>query len=92
MKSCNFLLLFCGKVATKKNYQIFAVFRKLASSISHVWGSSVVNEALQEGPCALTSNANVSIMLSDWPGRRSSLVYLSQWRVLANLNEALLGS
>ncbi len=93
MISWLFLLLSCGKVATIDISQLFAVFRKLASSISHVWGSSVVNEAAQEGPCALTSNANVSTMLfkvSDWPERHSSLVFLSQWQVSANLKESCL--
>ncbi len=95
MKSWPFLMLSCGKVATINISQLFAVFQKLTRSISHVWGSSVVNEAAQEGPCALTSNTNVSTMLfkvSDWTRRHSSLVNLSQWLLSANLKEALLGS
>jgi hypothetical protein len=76
MKSWPFLLLSGGKVATINISQLFAVFQKLASSILQVWGSSVVNEAAQEGPCVLTSKANVSTMLfklKGWPGRHSSL-------------------
>jgi hypothetical protein len=97
MKRWPFLLLSCGKVATINISQLFAVFQKLARSISHDWGSSVVNEAAQEGPCALTSNlnANVSTMLfkvGDWPGRHARIVDLSQRRVSANLKEARLGS
>ncbi len=94
MKSWPFLLLSGGKVATINISQLFAVFQKLAKSTSHVRGSFVVKEAAQEGPCALTSNANVSTMLfkvSDWTERHSSLVDLSLWRVSANLKEARQG-
>ena len=64
-----------GKVGTINISQLFAAFRELASSTSHGTGSSVVIEAANWGPRAMTSITHVPTMLfKEWHSNLSESV------------------
>ena len=53
----------CSKGTTINISQLFAAFLELTSTISYVWAPSVLMKSFDDGPCAFTSNADVSTML-----------------------------